>query len=624
MRRLPESRLLFERASKVALEGSQGDCCGWKVSENKRLGRFLIAVRDVKPGEIIMQEKPLIITPPKITLPVCLGCYSEFKPDGVVTDDGKGVKPHACQNGCGFPMCKSPLCCNSQDHKAECALAKSRGKVTIKYADGEHPLYQLIGILRALGLKDKNPDVFEKLVNLEANVEKREEFVKAMEAEEGGGGGPGGSSTSNSTELKPAAGVKLIHDFFQRTDVTEEWIVKLIGIIETNGHEIPIPDLDGHINRRVIGVYHNSSYLEHNCRPNCVKTWDLSTKEIVIRASTPIKKGDHLSISYVDPLWGTADRLSLLRMTKFFTCHCDRCKDPTELGCHVSSLRCQHLKCMNIPTSEKRGLVAPLDPFKPDGDWKCLTCKEDYNVAYVNSLIQKAGQEMDQLHDKIGDIAAKEDFVKQFSKTLSPNHFYLLEVKVELAQLYGRTSEEPLHMMSPKNLVRKINLCEELLVTLNIIYPGYNRLRALIIYELQAAVFMLSQLRRSCGDISLETHLEELMQCGKWMTEVIKVLGWESQHSIERKRAAGAERDLDNLRKAVLSLQNLPEPTATLSVDKVAAAGSRNENAKPPSSPKKGGEKELSSLDKDLEKDILEIERSHLTADDDSFIEEVF
>lgn len=71
---------------KLHWKDHKGDCCGWKVSENKRLGRFLIAVRDVKPGEIIMQEKPLIITPPKITLPVCLGCYSEFKPDGVVTD----------------------------------------------------------------------------------------------------------------------------------------------------------------------------------------------------------------------------------------------------------------------------------------------------------------------------------------------------------------------------------------------------------------------------------------------------------------------------------------------------------------------------------------------------------
>lgn len=54
--------------------------------ENKALGRYLVAVRDVKAGEIIMQEKPLLVTPPKITLPVCLGCYSEFRKDGAETD----------------------------------------------------------------------------------------------------------------------------------------------------------------------------------------------------------------------------------------------------------------------------------------------------------------------------------------------------------------------------------------------------------------------------------------------------------------------------------------------------------------------------------------------------------
>jgi len=40
---------------------------------------------------------------------------------------------------------------------------------------------------------------------------------------------------------------------------------------------------------------------------------------------------------------------------------------------------------------------------------------------------------------------------------------------------------------------------------------GYSRLRALLIYELQAAVFTLSRLRRSVEEISMEKHLEELM-----------------------------------------------------------------------------------------------------------------
>jgi hypothetical protein len=232
-----------------------------------------------------------------------------------------------------------------------------------------------------------------------------------------------------------------------------------------------------------IGVYHTSSYLEHNCLPNCIKTWgDLSpttNKEIFIRSSVPIKRGQHLSISYVDPLWGTHDRVSLLKMTKFFNCSCPRCSDPTELSTHISSLRCQHLKCMNT----KEGMVIPSFP-DPENSWKCNTCKEEYSPTYVSSLLSKVAQELDTLHNsKIGgDISAKEDFLRKFGKNLlSPNHFYLLEMKVELAQLYGRTEDEPLHLLGPKKLLRKIQICEELLKVFVIICPGKREVKKMFV-----------------------------------------------------------------------------------------------------------------------------------------------
>jgi len=184
----------------------------------------------------------------------------------------------------------------------------------------------------------------------------------------------------------------------------------------------------------------------------------------------PIKKGANLSISYVDPLWGTNDRCNFLQMTKYFTCKCARCVDPTELGSHVSSLRCQSLKCC-----EKTGLeslVVPEDPFDPEKEWACITCKETYLVGYVSSIVNKIGKDMDALHEKFGDIAAIEEFVKKSSKSLSPNHFYLLEMKVELAQLIGRTPDEPLLQLAPRKLLRKIQLCEELLIVFNKICPG--------------------------------------------------------------------------------------------------------------------------------------------------------
>jgi hypothetical protein len=47
--------------------------------------------------------------------------------------------------------------------------------------------------------------------------------------------------------------VSLIKDYFKCPDVTREEVLQMLSIIETNGHEIPIPDVNGQINRRLIG-----------------------------------------------------------------------------------------------------------------------------------------------------------------------------------------------------------------------------------------------------------------------------------------------------------------------------------------------------------------------------------
>jgi hypothetical protein len=148
-------------------------------------------------------------------------------------------------------MCRSASCANSKEHEAECKFARDRGRVIIRNADTEHPLYTTIGVLRALGMKEKDPEAFEKIMSLESHVESRKEYNRQMERDLG----PGSSQQQGIHELNTAeACTKLIHDFFKLTTVEQDFIISLIGIIETNGHEIPIPNKsNGHINRRIIG-----------------------------------------------------------------------------------------------------------------------------------------------------------------------------------------------------------------------------------------------------------------------------------------------------------------------------------------------------------------------------------
>lgn len=66
---------------------------------------------------------------------------------------------------------------------------------------------------------------------------------------------------------------------------------------------------------------------------------------VQVRAAVPIKNGETLHISYTHVLSPTLLRREHLLESKFFNCMCPRCADPTELGTHLSTLKCN--KCDN-------------------------------------------------------------------------------------------------------------------------------------------------------------------------------------------------------------------------------------------------------------------------------------
>merc|ERR1711953_774810 len=51
----------------------------YRIERNEKLGRFLVSTTDLKPGQLIFNELPMIIGPRQLTKPVCLGCHIELK-----------------------------------------------------------------------------------------------------------------------------------------------------------------------------------------------------------------------------------------------------------------------------------------------------------------------------------------------------------------------------------------------------------------------------------------------------------------------------------------------------------------------------------------------------------------
>lgn len=164
--------------------------------------------------------------------------------------------------------------------------------------------------------KRNNPDVWAKLNSLESHCAGRR----------------GGS--------KYEADKIWIADYLRRffkLDPTEwptDEILRVCGIVQVNGHEVPLTEPPH------VAIYDMGSMLEHSCVPNCSKTFTRDGRLLIRARDTVIKAGEHLSIMYTDPLWGTAQRLAHLADTKFFVCKCPRCSDPTELGTYFSAVKC--------------------------------------------------------------------------------------------------------------------------------------------------------------------------------------------------------------------------------------------------------------------------------------------
>ena len=95
-------------------------------------------MRDIKQGEVIMEDKAVAVGPVHNTTPVCLQCYKFVS----ATD-------YWC-DGCGYPMCDEE-CARGATHAQECAVFRSAGaRVDILHTDNDAVEYQVILVLRLL------------------------------------------------------------------------------------------------------------------------------------------------------------------------------------------------------------------------------------------------------------------------------------------------------------------------------------------------------------------------------------------------------------------------------------------------------------------------------------------
>jgi hypothetical protein len=101
--------------------------------------------------------------------------------------------------------------------------------------------------------------------------------------------------------------------------------------------------------------------------------------------------------------------------------------------------------------------------------WRCGRCCVSEPASRVLSVLQRVGVALSSVQK--GDPRACERFLKQFAPELHHNHYYLTDVRLALAQLYGQTSDLGLPGISDQDLAEKISLCRQVLTLVNSLVP---------------------------------------------------------------------------------------------------------------------------------------------------------
>lgn len=202
----------------------------------------------------------------------------------------------------------------------------------------------------------------------------------------------------------------------KEVNVTDPEINAMIDVLDVNSFEVRGTDFS------MRGVYPLTAMMNSVCNPNtqnCIDR-DLTCR---VRAVIPIRKGQEITATYTLTLAGTMYRQKQLQDSKYFTCQCVRCLDPTELGSHFSSMFCQ--QCSN-------GLVLSTNPTNTFANWKCDTCGLTLKAGDVEEIIETLEKEVSLLPLE-RDVY--EDKLKVYGKLLHPNHHIMVDLKFTLVQV---------------------------------------------------------------------------------------------------------------------------------------------------------------------------------------------
>lgn len=261
----------------------------WQIGVSEIAGRGVFVTRDVKRGDVIFRDRPLIIGPAarqQDTLNACSSCFKLLNEEKFM-----------CRQGCGLPVCN--LCGKKKQHKAECDLFKSWEPNEPYVANSV--IIRLLCVARANLL---NKDEKELIYSLQANLD-------------------------NNIRTEVRNGAKCFRSFPNDKKMIE-LMNRAVAVLRTDGFDDianePTTDNEEFPYRAVFPLF---GVINHSCVPNTTFSFEDKTRNIIVKAGIDIAAGTEITTTYTKLFTGNIARYLFLKMKKTFTCRCERCTDPT-------------------------------------------------------------------------------------------------------------------------------------------------------------------------------------------------------------------------------------------------------------------------------------------------------
>lgn len=419
-------------------------------------GRYLVAARDIAAGEVVFREAPLVVGPKAGAGPTCLACLKALPED---TWEG-------CEQ-CGAPLCR-PQCGGRGHGERECELLALLGlKHEPRNTSRVKQLNALLAPLRVLLLMERSPAAKAIVDALQSHVEERR-------------GLPIGRFVETHV-------VAVLRERLRLAFAAEE-IRRACGVCDTNSYQVSAGE-----DRVGRALFAAASLMNHSCTAN-TQHW-YHDDVMSVRAVVDIPEGAPVTYAYTNVLWGTRARATHLATAKLFTCGCERCLDPTELGSHISSV-----KCRECP----QGLLLP--PAAASAPWQCRACGASVSAIAIETLVRAGGAALGRLQpEDARSVAAAH---AHLTRILGDTHYVVVEVKRALVRAIMAT---PLADITQADLERVLDLTSELLRLADRLQPGLTKIRGLLLLERSRALVELLWRCNTGAEGDAATHLETLI-----------------------------------------------------------------------------------------------------------------